>query len=1374
MSRKIVSIIAAAMVMLSAATLGQVFHILPSSAAAACNEYWTGATSGAWETAGNWASSAGGAAPHAIPSGTSELCQASTITNDPTLNSTVSVYSIYFPTIPLVIASDGLTLTREEGNPTAVANEIDGLTVDSGASLTVNASNFHSDELDLVGASSNAGTVTVEGYSTTYTGEIESASEFTSSGTTDVDTYGTLDDTDATAPGIDVTGGTVTVAGSNAADEATLDTVSYTQTTGATTDLNAYGVFDASGAVSNAGTVTVTGVAATKSTFTAKTYTQSAGTTDLTQYGVLDATGGGATAVDITGGTLEGNGAVTGSVTNAGGTVNPSNAAATALAITGAYAQTSGTLQINIASATASEGTGNSELTSSSTAALTSAALDVVTNGGVTPTAGTVYTIATYSAATGCFASAFTGQVDQSAGVYYSVACGTTAATLTVKALPTVSIGAGSSTAPTSGTGTMNFTVTQSAAVPFATTVSYATSNGTATAGTQYTAASGTATIAANATTTTIPVTILAQPLFGPTTTFTMTLSSPAGSTLGSPSSNTGTIMNGVGEPTLSIGNAAITAPTSGTSTLNFTITQSATSSLATTVNYATSNGTATAGDQYNSASGTATISAGSTSTTVSVTINAQSEYGPTTNFTVLLSDASNAGISSGMATGTINNGVSEPTVSIANNATTAPTSGTTTLNFTITQSAASLETTTVNYATSDGTATAGDQYVAASGMATIASGSTSTTFSVTINAQSEYGPTTSFTSTLSSPVNATLGSPSTATGTIDNGVSEPVVTVANSSANAPTSGTTTLTFTISQTTTSSYATTVGYSFTDGSATNGNQYTATGGTATIPSGSTSTTVSATVNAQSEYGPTTSFTVTLSSPTNSTLGTPSSATGTIYNTVAEPSLSVTGGSVAAPASGTATIDFTITQSAPSQVITTIDYATSDGTATSPADYTAASGSTMIGVGATSVIVPVTVVEVAGQAPTGSFTLTLSSPENATISSGTATGTIDNPVETVSSVKWSSADPNPRVDSNGVPAGWATGGNVLVVTGTNFSALSEVNFVNQTTEDSVPATAVTYESPTELLVTAPADSYGVVDIEVTDGAGTSATNPNDEFSYLPIADSATDSSDSTTPPAGSVSGGDYVTVTGAGFYEAGSATPSVTSATFTCGVTTFPLTVSVSSDTELTLGPLPASNDTQLCHFKLESADGAAFSLANATSFLYLTPLHVTKVIPAAGPLDTTIAMRVKGTGFFAGKVSVTWDGSPIASVTCTTGSCTFDAPAASSNETVSFTVTNVLGASATESFSYYGVPTVSTVSPDVIPYTGHTKVTLTGENFVAGQTKVSIGAKRYATTVTDGGTVLEFTPPAGTPYGSISCTVVAPGGTSAPFQIDYAQ
>ena len=88
---------------------------------------------------------------------------------------------------------------------------------------------------------------------------------------------------------------------------------------------------------------------------------------------------------------------------------------------------------------------------------------------------------------------------------------------------------------------------------------------------------------------------------------------------------------------------------------------------------------------------------------------------------------------------------------------------------FTVTLSKAATSPVTVNYATSNGTATAGQDYVANTGTITFAAGETSKTINVAINGDATVESDETFTVTLSNPSAGATIKIATATGTITN-----------------------------------------------------------------------------------------------------------------------------------------------------------------------------------------------------------------------------------------------------------------------------------------------------------------------------------------------------------------------------------------------------------------------------------------------------------------------------------------------------------------------------------------------------------------------------------------------------------------------------
>jgi hypothetical protein len=138
-------------------------------------------------------------------------------------------------------------------------------------------------------------------------------------------------------------------------------------------------------------------------------------------------------------------------------------------------------------------------------------------------------------------------------------------------------------------------------------TVQYATANGTATAGTDYTAASGTVTFPPGAGTAQVTVTVLADGLDEPDETFTLNLSNPVGAEI-LDGTATATIFDGDPTPSLQAGHCQ-GEEGAGVSTCTLTVLALGLGNHTVTVDYATADGTATAGADYIAASGTMTFS---------------------------------------------------------------------------------------------------------------------------------------------------------------------------------------------------------------------------------------------------------------------------------------------------------------------------------------------------------------------------------------------------------------------------------------------------------------------------------------------------------------------------------------------------------------------------------------------------------------------------------------------------------------------------------------------------------------------------------------------------------------------------------------------
>jgi hypothetical protein len=322
-----------------------------------------------------------------------------------------------------------------------------------------------------------------------------------------------------------------------------------------------------------------------------------------------------------------------------------------------------------------------------------------------------------------------------------------------------LSVNDASVTEGNAGTTTATFTVTLSAVSGSAVTVDFATANGTATvADGDYGATSGTLTFAAGETSKTITVDVNGDTKFEANETFFVNLSNAMGATI-TDGQGQGTINNDDAMPSISINDVAVTEGNAGTTPATFMVTLSAVSGVTTTVNYATSDGTAAGGSDYVAIGSTVlTFNPGETVKTITVNVIGDTALEPDEIFFVNLSGATNATIADNQGQGTITNDDSPPTISINDVTVLAGSVGTSNANFTVSLSSASFQTITVNYATSDSTATAGSDYVAvASTVLTFNPFETSKTVAVVVNPNPTFEPDETFFVDLSGATNATI-----------------------------------------------------------------------------------------------------------------------------------------------------------------------------------------------------------------------------------------------------------------------------------------------------------------------------------------------------------------------------------------------------------------------------------------------------------------------------------------------------------------------------------------------------------------------------------------------------------------------------------------
>jgi hypothetical protein len=229
--------------------------------------------------------------------------------------------------------------------------------------------------------------------------------------------------------------------------------------------------------------------------------------------------------------------------------------------------------------------------------------------------------------------------------------------------------------------------------------------------------------------------------------------------------------------PILTVANTSLAEGNPGpTNTAVFTLSLSAACPNAVTVSYQTADGSANSQD-YTARSGIITFAPGQTVMQVNIPVTGDSVFEADESFSLVLSAPSNCTLGNSSATATILNDDPAPLpgISIDNTSVLEGNSGTAIASFLLSLSFASSSAVTVNYATSNGTATSEDgDYVPRAGTVTFAAGETSKSVAVPISGDTKPEPNEAFSLTLSAPVNCTLARPSGEATIIDDDVDQP------------------------------------------------------------------------------------------------------------------------------------------------------------------------------------------------------------------------------------------------------------------------------------------------------------------------------------------------------------------------------------------------------------------------------------------------------------------------------------------------------------------------------------------------------------------------------------------------------------------------
>ncbi len=307
-------------------------------------------------------------------------------------------------------------------------------------------------------------------------------------------------------------------------------------------------------------------------------------------------------------------------------------------------------------------------------------------------------------------------------------------------------------------------------------------------------------------------------------------------------------------------------------------------------------------------------------------------------------------------------------------------------LTFTATLSAASTETVTVDWATSGGTATSGVDFTADLGTLTFTAGVTEQTFTVSTTEDMTEEEDETFTVTLSNATNATIAG-ATATGTIKNDDATLSIADAGGSEGSPVTFTATLSATVAAEVMATWTMSIESGNTAVAADLGT--TRTGPVMVTANQRTGTFEVPTATDDLAEGNET-FTVTLSNASNAQLAADPTATGTIEDDD-QPTVGFEKAS-AIVLEELGTISFKVELDKASTVPITVDWETRAGTAEADMDYTEASGTLTFAAGDTEKTINVTFIDDAIHEGVEEFTVHLIGTDDAVVTLGTLSSAI----------------------------------------------------------------------------------------------------------------------------------------------------------------------------------------------------------------------------------------------------------------------------------------------------------------------------------------------------------------------------------------------
>ena len=302
--------------------------------------------------------------------------------------------------------------------------------------------------------------------------------------------------------------------------------------------------------------------------------------------------------------------------------------------------------------------------------------------------------------------------------------------------------------------------------------------------------------------------------------------------------------------------------------------------------------------------------------------------------------------------------------------------------------------------------------------------------------------------------------------------------------------------------------------------------------------------------------------------------------------------------------------------------------------------------------------------------------------------------------------------------GAAEGPTAGGTSISVAGAYFAGAPAVALVPDGGGTILAAAPFTVVSDSAITVVTPSEGGAArakYFVRVTTPGGTTTSTGAVAFYYDPPPILA-----SLTVTAGPLAGGAPITLTGTNFIS---------------GVTT----VAFGSVGTVAAGSVTYIDDTSIRVTPPNASAGAAVSVTvttpggtsgDVTYTYYVGAPTLASLSVTAGPLTGGAPITLTGTNFISGVTTVAFGSVG----TVAAGSVTYindtsirvTPPNASAGGGVSVTVTTPGGTSSGVTYTYYGAPTLTTLSPANGPVAGGIQTTLIGTNFINGGTQVVFG------------------------------------------------